>query len=73
VLNVRIVRINLPKACDLVIHPALAEKAEGAVVPDMAVEGQFRSGQKANRNLGSTFMNYQLGTVLPDSSKSTNA
>jgi hypothetical protein len=56
-----------------VIHTGLAKKAEGAVVPDIVVEGQFRSGQQADRHLGWTVMNYQLGTVLPDGSKATNA
>ncbi len=44
VLNVRIVQIDLPKAGDLVIHAGLAKKAEGAVVPNLVVEGQLRSG-----------------------------
>ena len=73
VLNVLIVHIDLPKACHLVIHTGLAKKAEGAVVPDIVVEGQFRSGQQADRHLGWTVMNYELGTVLPDGGKATNA
>ena len=73
VLNVRIVHIDLPKACDLVIYTGLAKKAEGAIVPDILVEGQFRSGQQANRHLGWTVMNYKLGTILPDGGKATRA
>src|SRR5262249_19159050 len=74
VLNVRIVDIDLPKAGDLVIHTRLAKKAEGAVVPDLVVvEGQFRSGQQADRHLGWIVMNYELGTVLPDRGKATSA
>src|SRR5215469_5243717 len=73
VLNVRIVHIDLPKACDLVIHTGLAKKAEGAVVADIVVEGQFRSGQQTDRDLGWTVMNYELGTALPDGGKATRA
>jgi hypothetical protein len=73
VLNVRIVPIDLPKACDLVIHTSLAKKAEGALIPDIVVEGQFRSGQQADRHLGWTVMNYEFGTELPDGGKATSA
>jgi len=64
VLNVRIVLIDLSKACDLVIHTGFAEKAEGAIVPDIVVKGQLRSGQQADRHLGWTVMNYKFSTVL---------
>jgi hypothetical protein len=73
VLNVRIVHIDLPKACDLVIHTSLAKKAEGALIPDIVVEGQFRSGQQADRHLGWTVMNYELGTALPNGGKAASA
>src|SRR5829696_8780378 len=69
VLNVRIVHIDLPKTCDLVIHTSLAKKAEGALVLDIIVEGQFRSGQQADRHFGWTVMNYELGTALPNGGK----
>ena len=42
-------------------------------LPAVVVEGQFRSGQQADRHLGWTVMNYELGTVLPDSGKATSA
>jgi hypothetical protein len=73
VLNVRIVHIDLPKACDLVIHTGFAKKAEGAIVPDIVVESQFRSGQQADRHPGWTVMNYELGTELADGGKATRA
>ncbi len=73
VLNVRIVHIDLPKACDLVIHTGFAKKAEGAVVADIVVEGQFGSGQQADRHIGWTVMNYELGTELPNGGKATSA
>ena len=73
VLNVRIVHIDLPKARNLVIYMGLAKKAEGAVVPDIVVEGQFRSGQQADRHLGWTVMNYELGTALPNGGKAASA
>jgi hypothetical protein len=73
VLNVPIVHIDLPEARDLVIHMSLAKKTEGAFVPDIVIERQFRSGQKTNRDFGWTVMNYELGTVLPDGSKTTSA
>src|SRR5215469_2931889 len=73
VLNVRIVHIDLPKACDLVIHTRLAKKAEGAVVPDLVGEGQFCSGQAADRPLGWIVLNYEPRTVLPDGRKATSA
>src|SRR5262252_6827545 len=60
VLNVRIVQIDLPKACDLVIHTGLAKKAEGAFISDIVVEGEFGPGQQADRHLGWTIMNYEL-------------
>src|SRR5262249_55591426 len=71
VMNVRIVYIDLPKARHLVIHTSLAK--ETAVVPDLIVEGQFRSGQQADRHLGRTVMNYELGTELSDGGKTTSA
>ena len=73
VLNVRIVHIDLPKACVFVSHTGLATKAEGAVVLDIVFEGQFRSGQQADRHLGWTIMYHELGTVLSDRSKTTSA
>src|SRR5215469_1248566 len=73
VLNVRIVHIDLPKACDFVIHTRLEKRAEGAVVPALVVEGHFCSGQQADRHLGWIVMNYELGTVLPDGGKATSA
>ena len=73
VLKVWIVHIDLPKARNLVIHTGLAKKAEGAVVPDIVVEGQFRSGQQADRHLWWTVMNYELGAVLPDGGKTASA
>src|SRR5579864_4297299 len=72
VLNVRIVHIDLPKACDLVIHTGLAKKPEGAIVLDVVVEGQFRSGQQADRHPGWSVMNYELGTELADGGKTTS-
>jgi hypothetical protein len=56
-----------------VIHTSLAKKAEGALIPDIVVEGQFRSGQQADRHLGWTVMNYELGTELPDGGKAASA
>src|SRR5262249_61284073 len=73
VLNVRIVDIDLPKASNLVIHTGLTEKAESAVVPDIVVEGEFRSGQQADRHLGRTVMNYKPGAMLADRGKATMA
>jgi len=73
VLNVRIVQSDLPKACDLMIHTGIPKKAEGAIVPDVVVKGQFRSGQEANRHLGWTVMNYELGTVLADGGEAASA
>src|SRR5436853_6164835 len=73
VLNVRIVHIDLPKASDLVVHTPVAKKAEGVIVSDIVIEGQFRSGQEADRHLRWIVMNYELGTVLPDGSKATSA
>src|SRR4051812_44411266 len=69
VLNVRIVHFDLSKTCDLVIHTSLAKKAKGAFVPDIILERQFRSGQQADRHLGWTVVNYELGTVLPNGGK----
>src|SRR4051794_11306958 len=73
VLNVRIVHIDLPKTCDLVIHTSLAKKAEGTLVPDIIVEGHFRSGQQTDRHLGWTVMNDELGTALPNGGKAASA
>lgn len=62
VLNVRIVHIDLPEASDPVIHTALAKaraqeaKTEGAVVLDVIVKREFRSGQQADCHLGWTVM-----------------
>src|SRR5215472_9109050 len=71
VLNVRNVQIDLPEARDLVLHTGLAKKA--AVVADLIVEGQFRSGQQADRHLGGSVMNDELGTKLSDGGKATIA
>jgi hypothetical protein len=71
VLNMRIVEIDLPKAGDPVIHMGLAEEAEGAVVPDIVVEGQLRPGQQADRHLGCAVVNDELGTALSDGGKGT--
>jgi hypothetical protein len=71
VLNMRIVHIDLPEASDLVLHTRLAKKA--AVVPDLVVEGEFRSRQQADRHLGWTVMDDELGTMLPDGGKATIA
>jgi hypothetical protein len=73
VLNVRIIHIDLPEACHLVANTGLAKQAERTVVPDVVIERQFRSGQQANRDLGWTVMNDELGTVLPDGGKATRA
>jgi hypothetical protein len=51
-VDVRIVHLDLAKACHLVLDTALAKKGKGALVPDLVVEGQFRSGQKADRDIG---------------------
>ena len=71
VLNMRVVHVDLPEACDLVIHTRLAKKAEGPIVPDILVKGQLRSGQQADRNPGWTVVNYELGTELADGGKAT--
>ena len=71
VLNVRIVHVDLPEACNLVIHTRFTKKAEGPIVLDILVEGQLRSGQQAHRNPGWTVMNYELGTELADGGKAT--
>jgi hypothetical protein len=73
VLNVRILKSDLTKACDLMFHKAIPKKAEAAIVPDIVVKGQFRSGQQANRHLGWSVMNYKLGTVLADGGKAASA
>jgi hypothetical protein len=43
-VDVQIIHLDLAKACHLVLDTTLAKKAEGAVVADLVVEGQFRSG-----------------------------
>jgi hypothetical protein len=67
----RIVEIDLPKAGDPVIHMGLAKELEGAVVTDVVVEGQLRSGQQADRHLGYAVVNDELGTALSDGGKGT--
>ena len=66
-----IVHIDLPKARHLVIYTSLAKKA--ALVPDLVVEGQFRSRQQADGHFGWTVMNDELGAVLPHGGKATIA
>jgi hypothetical protein len=74
VVEVRIVHLDLAKTRNLVLDTARAKKAEGAVVPDLVVEGQFRSGQETDRHVGWwAVMNYELGTELPDGSKAASA
>jgi hypothetical protein len=73
VLNVRIVQIDLPKACHLVFHAGLTKKSEDAVVLDIVIEGEFRSGQQADRHLGWTVMDDEFGTVLPNGGEATSA
>jgi hypothetical protein len=55
-----------------VIHTGVAEETEGAVVADLVVEGQFRPREQADRHLGWTVMDYELGTELPDGGKAAS-
>jgi hypothetical protein len=73
VLNVRITQLDLAKARDLVIDAGVAKETEGAVVPDLIVEGQFRPWQETNGHLGRRVMDHELGTVLPDGGKAASA
>jgi hypothetical protein len=45
-----------------VLDTALTKKREGALVPDLVVEGQFRSGQEADGHVRWAVMDYELGT-----------
>jgi hypothetical protein len=56
-----------------VIHTGVAKEAEGAVVPDLVVEREFRPGQQADRHLGWTVVDYELGAVLADGGKAASA
>src|SRR5690348_5566130 len=73
VLNVWVIHIDLPKSCDLVVHTSIAKETKRAVVPDFVVKGQLRPGQQADRHLGRTVMNYELGTEFPDGGEAASA
>ena len=51
-MNVRIVHVNLPKPCDLVIHTCLSEYSQGAVVLDVILKRQLRAGKEADGHFG---------------------